>query len=208
MGDHSAVLVRDAMATPPVTVLEDTDIKQATELLARHAITAMPVLDHGGRLVGVISEADVLQDAYLGEDPIRDVSSRLTAGPRRVLVGDVMNRHPISVPADASLAEATELMLATTVKSLPVTEHGRVIGMLSRRDMVERLARPDELVEAEIDELLRRSGKEWTVEVADGVAWLEGPVTEADHEFASGLVGHVCGVVGIYVRGTIRAGRP
>lgn len=203
MSDHT-MLVRDVMSTPPVTVGTGTGIKEATQLLARHAITALPVLDRSGALVGVISEADVLQDAYLGENPIQEVSLRTSAGPRGIRVADVMNRHPVSVPADATVTEAVDLMIGTTVKSLPVVDHGRVVGVLSRRDLVRELARPDELVEAEVDDVLRRSGYAWSAEVDDGVVWLDGPATDAERALARELVARVRGVVGIYLRASVR----
>jgi CBS domain-containing protein len=113
-------LVRDVMSSPAVTVSTDTGLKDATRLLARHGITALPVLDPSGALVGVISEADVLQVAYLGEDPIQIVPARAAPERRPVLVGEVMSRHPVAVSADTSVAEAVDLMIGTTVKSLPV----------------------------------------------------------------------------------------
>jgi CBS domain-containing protein len=200
-------LVRDVMSSPAVTVSTDTGLKDATRLLARHGITALPVLDPSGALVGVISEADVLQVAYLGEDPIQIVPARAAPERRPVLVGEVMSRHPVAVSADTSVAEAVDLMIGTTVKSLPVVEHGHVVGVVSRRDLVRELARPDELVEAEIDELVRRSGNVWSVEVDDGIVWIDGPETEAEVLLADQLVRRVRGVVGVRLRTARRESR-
>jgi len=205
VGTVGAELVRDMMSSPAVTVGIDTGIKDATQLLARHAITALPVLDSSGALIGVISEADVLQDAYLGDNPLQDPPARTAAGPRPIRVADVMSRHPVSVPADATVAEAVDLMIGTTVKSLPVLDHGRVVGVLSRRDLVRELARPDELVEAEIDDVVRRSGNVWSVEVDDGIAWIDGPESDAERALAQELVARVHGVVAIRVRAPRRS---
>jgi predicted aspartyl protease len=82
-----------------------------------------------------------------------------------------------------------------------------VVGVVSRRDLVRELARPDELVEAEIDELVRRSGNVWSVEVDDGIVWIDGPETEAEVLLADQLVRRVRGVVGVRLRTARRESR-
>jgi CBS domain-containing protein len=101
------------------------------------------------------------------------------------------------VGADADLADAAALLVDTQVKSLPVVEHGRIVGVVSRSDVIAVLARRDPLIEAEIDDLLRSAEVECFVEVVDGVVRLNGPTDERTREIARVLASTVPGVVGV-----------
>ena len=150
------MLVRDVMTTHAVTVRPDARVKQAIELLDDHQITAMPVVDGDGRLVGVVSEADVLRDALLPDRRAHEIPSHAEGRTKVLTVGDVMTRLPMSVTANADLAAAASVLVDTAIKSLPVVDgDGRVVGIVSRRDVIAVLAKRDPLIEAEVDELLR-----------------------------------------------------
>ena len=142
-------------------------------LLDDHEITAMPVVDGAGHLVGVVSEADVLRDAVPADRRVHERLVEITAPPVHLPVTDVMTHLPVSVSPDDDVAEAVELLVDTQIKSLPVVQFGRVVGMISRRDIIAVLARQDDLIEAEVDEALRQAGVECTVEVTDGVVHLQ-----------------------------------
>lgn len=191
------MLVREVMSSPVVSVAPATTIKQAVELLAEHAITAMPVLGDRGELVGVISEADVLLEALLPDPRAHDRPVEITSGPAMRRVGEVMNRQVLTVSPRDDIADAADLMVSTAVKSLPVLDGDRVVGMVSRRDLVQVLARQDPQIEAAVDELARSAGYDWTVEVSDGVATIDGPAREDEFAIARVLVASVPGVVGI-----------
>jgi predicted transcriptional regulator len=191
------MLVRELMSTPAVTVRPDASIKEAARRLTEHGITAMPVVDGSGALLGVISEADVIRDAVLPDQRAHERPVHLADGPYGTRVRDVMSHFPLSVRTDADLAAAAELMTGTAVKSLPVVERGVVVGMISRRDIVAVLARSDQRIEGEVDELLRSAGLDVSVEVVDGVVVLDGPEETHQQEMARVLVGTVQGVVGV-----------
>jgi CBS domain-containing protein len=191
------VFVRDVMTTKVVSVAPEATLKQAVQLLAEHDITAMPVLDERGELVGVLSEADVLLDSFLPDPRAHETPVHLRGGPALVRVVEVMSRHVLTVPAGADLAEAADLMVSTVAKSLPVVEDNRVVGMLSRRDLIAVLARRDDVIAAAVDDLVRTSGHDWVTEVADGVVTVEGPEEAADVDLAAVLVATVPGVVGV-----------
>jgi CBS domain-containing protein len=123
------MLVREVMTSPAVTVGPGTSVRDAIGLLDRFQITSLPVVDDDGRPVGVVSEADLLREA-LG------LSGHDT-------VGEVMTCEVLSVSADGDTMDAFAVMDGTAVKSLPVLLHGRVVGVLSRRDLVSALARGD-----------------------------------------------------------------
>ena len=149
------MLVRDVMTTQVVTVRPELHVKAAIELLDAHRITAMPVVDDDDLLVGVVSEADVLRGAVLPDRRAHEIPVRVDGRTGPLTVGDVMTREVMSVTADADLAAAASVLVETHVKSLPVVDHGRVVGMVSRRDVIAVLARRDPLIAAEVDGLLR-----------------------------------------------------
>lgn len=191
------MLVRDVMTSPAITVRDTAAVKDATILLDRHAIAALPVVDHDGRLVGVVSEADVIRDLVLPDQRVRENLVTMDDQPRVSRVVDVMSAHVLTATSDTELAEAVELITSTAVKSLPVVDAGRLVGMVSRRDVVHQLARADEVIEAQVDDLVRQVGRDWLVDVADGIVAIDGTEDEADRRLARALAGSVAGVVGV-----------
>jgi CBS domain-containing protein len=191
------MLVRDVMTTEVVTVEPGTSVKRATELLDQHSVTSLPVVDEQDRLVGVLSEADVLRESLLPDRRRHQIPSQVSGRTVPVRVRDVMSTLPMSIGVEADLAEAAELLVDTEVKSLPVVEHDRLVGVVSRRDVVAVLARRDPMIEAEVDDLLRTADVECLVEVIDGVVRLEGPSDDHSREIARVLAGTVPGVVGV-----------
>jgi CBS domain-containing protein len=204
------MLVREVMTYPVVTVHPNTTVKEATVTLDEHQVTAMPVVDREGRLVGVVSEADVIRDSLLPDRRAHEIPVRYSGMPTGLEVADVMTHLPLCIGPDDDLADAVELLVSTQVKSLPVVDHDAVVGMVSRRDVIAVLARHDGLIEAEIDELLRAGDVECQVEVADGVVHLRGTADPRVREIAGVLAGSVPGVVavGFDDEGGTRALRP
>jgi len=191
------MLVREVMTEPAVTVAPETSVKQAVLLLDRHQITAMPVVDDEGHLVGVVSEADVLRDVLPTDRRVHELLVEITAPIVQLRVTDVMTHLPVSVSPDDDLAEAVELLVGTQVKSLPVVGFGRVVGMVSRRDVIAVLAHRDELIEAEVDEELRQAGVECMVEVEDGVVRLRDADGPDALRIAQVIASRVPGVIGV-----------
>ena len=195
------MLVREVMTSPAVTVGRGTPLKQAIRLLDEHQITAMPVLDEDGHLVGVVSEADVLRDALMPDRRTHEIPVAIEGRTKVLTVEDVMTHLPMSVTADADLSVAASVLVDTAIKSLPVVDGDRVVGMVSRRDVIAVLAKRDPLIEAEVDELLRSAEVECDVEVVDGLVHLEGPTEPHAREIARVLAASVPGVVGVSFRG-------
>jgi CBS domain-containing protein len=192
------MLVKEIMSAPVVTVGPRTTLRDAAQLLDRHSVTALPVMD-GAHLVGVVSEADVIRESVLPDPRAHELPVDLTPSTGPTCVADVMRTHALTVPPDAELGVAVDLLTSTAVTSLPVVDHGHVVEVVSRRDVIRVLARQDELVEAEIDDLVRSAGEDWTVTVDGGVVTVEGPVTEAESRLAQLLVSTVPGVVGVKI---------
>jgi CBS domain-containing protein len=193
------MLVREVMTRQPITVTPDTSAKEALRLLDRHSVTSMPVVNVDGEVVGVVSEADLLRDALPPDSrthllPVSDDRQHHAQH-----VEDVMTRHPITVRADLDLAQATELIISTAVKSVPVVEGPRLVGMVSRRDVVHALARSDADIAGHLDELYRSLGVDWLVEVQDGDVTVDGPVDAKDRALAETAAGTVPGVMSVTI---------
>ena len=191
------MLVREVMTSPAVTVPRSASVKEAIELLELHSITAMPVVDKSGRLLGIVSEADLIREMVVPDQRASELPVRPAGPALRARVTDVMSNHALTVTSDTDLAKAAELMTSTVVKSLPVVDGDVVVGVISRRDIIRLLSRQDQRIEAEVDELLRQAGQDWLVDVVDGIACVEGPADEKQRELARVLVCTVPGVVGV-----------
>lgn len=193
------MLVRDVMTSPAITVAPSTSVKQGLQLLDRHQVTSLPVVAADGHLLGIVSEADLLHDAVRHDDRTHLIPHEQVQHPAR-LVEDVMSTLSMTVAPDSDLSEAVELMTGTAVKSLPVVEKGRVVGVVSRSDIVHLLARNDEQICAEIDDLLRSAELDYVVDVEDGQAVLDGSQDPHKRRVAEVIAGSVQGVLTVRFR--------
>jgi CBS domain-containing protein len=196
--------VGDVMTHDVVTVREATPYKEVVETLAEHAVSAVPVVAEDGRVVGIVSEADLLHKMeFAGLEPhvhLLERKRRRTARTKASAdtAGDLMTRPVVGIGARESLTTAAKLMDAERVKRLPVVdEHGRLVGILSRRDLLRVYLREDGAIRREVSEdvLLRSLWIEpgtVSVEVERGVVTLAGTV---DRRSTVPLVVHVVGAV-------------
>ena len=196
------MLVEDAMTADAVTVTPATTIKHALELLDRHRVTSMPVVE-GHRLCGVVSEADLIRD-LVAHDPRSQLRPVVAAPDQPTCVADVMSRHPVTVRPDTDLAVAVALLTSATIKSVPVVDdEGHVRGVLSRSDVVRRFARADETIAQEVRAALTSVDLDgWSVDVHDGVVEVRAAdgADGADPDgaaLARVMASHVPGVVGV-----------
>lgn len=193
------MLVREAMAREPVTTTPGTSIKHALAALSDHHITAMPVVDGQGELLGIVSEADLIQDVF-PLDP-RALERPITIVPLHPasVVEDVYTRAVATVAPDDDVANAVEVMRSTGAKSLPVVDAGRrVVGMVSRSAVVRALARDDETIASDVTVLLASVGHhDWAVEVEDGAVRVTGPADPGQVALAHMLADTVAGVVSV-----------
>jgi len=151
--------VEQVMSRPPVTVRADTTVRTALRLLAGSRITMLPVVDPEDRMVGVVSEVDLVR------------------GRVQAIVGEVMSRRAVHFAPDTDLMEVARVVGTTDLKSFPVTDaEDRVVGVVSRSDLVRMLARDDDLLREEIGDALSLAGlRGWRVAVHNGVAELSHP---------------------------------
>lgn len=128
---NTPLRVREHMTTDLVTITPDTEIMRAVYLLVEHDISGLPVVDEGGSLVGMLTERDCIETAiqagYFDE-----------AGGR---VRDFMSSPVETAGADDSLMDIAERLSKSTHRRFPVVEDGRLIGLISRRDVLEALRR-------------------------------------------------------------------
>jgi len=190
--------VKDLMTTPVVTLRPGTPIKEAAALLVRHGISGAPVVDDHEQLIGIVSESDLMA-LETSPDPrsrILPQRWRRIRVPRRV--EQVMTREVVSLPEGADVSDAARLMLERRVKRIPVVEAGRVVGIVSRRDVLRLLARSDAEIRAEIGELLDDEilmlGR-FEAEVEGGLVTLSGPPDPRARRLAELLARSVGGVV-------------
>jgi CBS domain-containing protein len=204
------VRTKDVMSSPVVTVTSTMRLKEVATLLVRCGFNAVPVVDEG-KLVGIVSEADLVpletvadrRAHHLPPGPPVWQQGRTQRGevepeiPPRT-AGEVMAREVRTLPEDADAADAARLMLAHGIKSVPIVCGQRVVGIVSRRDLLKVLARSDQAIAADVERLLAEELGELRphTRVADGVVTLSGgdPVTQ---ELAGMLASTVPGVLAV-----------
>ncbi|MFD6175985.1 MULTISPECIES: CBS domain-containing protein [unclassified Isoptericola] len=155
------MLAADIMTTAVDTIRPDALADDALRILGTHAITALPVVDDRGRLVGIVSEGDLLAGG-VARDPrstLRRDDGVAAALPLPVVrVGDLMTRPVVTAVPNQDVASLVGAMLARGIHSVPVVLGARVVGMLSRSDVVRALARTDAQIAADVTAQLRGAG--------------------------------------------------
>jgi CBS domain-containing protein len=202
--------VRDVMTADVVTADRNMSYKQAAKLLTGQRVNAIPVVAKGGRVVGVVSEADVLRKAerrpWRRGGGLSGRARRDRAKARARTAGQLMTSPAITISPDASLSAAARLMNAHRIRRLPVVNaEGDLVGIVSRRDLMKVFLRTDEDITAEVSGVLAQILPEYagqvTVGVSDGVVTLDGALDDQDLiPVAVGLASGVDGVVAVVNR--------
>lgn len=195
------MLVREVMTSEPVTVRSDTSVKDALALLNQYSITTLPVVSADAELVGVLSEADLLVGRVLPDARASMIPHTAEAGDdARETVGSLMTSLALTVTEETDVAEVTKVMTATGVKSLPVVDaRRRVVGVVSRRDIVRTMTRSDTEIEQELAALFSSLELDWRVEVDEGHVRVTGPLEAKDRSLALSAVSTVAGVVDVRI---------
>jgi CBS domain-containing protein len=199
--------VRDIM-TRPVFTLQPTDpVEGAAALLADRGITAAPVVDDRNRLVGIVSEGDLLR-GRVPEDPTAHL--RVAPKPpshRPHLVAEVMTREVVTAWPLEDVADVARTMLDRDVRSVPVLDGGHVVGIVSRRDLLRSVLRTDDVLAHEVQQRLDAyagGAPRWTATVTDGVVRVDGSLDdEAERRVVEILARTVPGVATVEVRATV-----
>ncbi|MEU3344678.1 CBS domain-containing protein [Streptomyces sp. NPDC006700] len=201
-------IVSDVMTHTVVAVGRDAPFKEIINLMAQWKVSALPVLEGEGRVIGVVSEADLLpKEEFRDSDPDRFTQLRRLpdlAKAGAVTAGELMTSPAVTVHSDATLAEAARIMAQRRVKRLPVVTGGGLLeGMVSRGDLLKVFMRPDDDLAEEIRReivsyLFPAPLEPVRVDVVDGVVTLTGRIRDTSLvPVAARLVRAVEGVVDV-----------
>jgi CBS domain-containing protein len=185
----SPYVVSDVMTHSVAAVGRDASFKDIVKLMEQWKVSALPVLEGEGRVVGVVSEADLLpKEEFRDSDPDRQTQlDRMPdlAKAGAVTAGELMTAPAITVHSGSTLAQAARIMAQRGVKLLPVvSEEGLLEGVVSRADLLKVFLRPDNDIADEIrrdivDVLFPDPVEPVHVMVTEGVVTLTGKVPDA-----------------------------
>ena len=187
--------VVDLMTTEVIAVSRDTGLREAARLMFRNRVSGLPITEPDGTLIGSITEADFLRLEVERQEGARD---------QVATVGEVMSIGVVTIRPEMEIYEAAKIMAVQEVKRLPVVDDdNRLLGVISRADIVSIFTRPDDVIEDEIrEDLLRRvlfiDPDELGVSVTNGVVALSGEVgTRAEASMLEELTNRLDGVFGV-----------
>jgi CBS domain-containing protein len=175
--------VKDVMSTHVIAVRKDAPYKDMAAMLREQRVSAFPVIDDDKRVVGIVSEADLLAKEALGGDTPEALLSRQERVRKQVnarTAGDLMTKPPVTIGPDEPVTHAARLMFDQGVKRLPViSDDGTLIGIVSRADVLSVYNRPDaDLQRQVIQDLMLGTflfdPDRFTVAVKDGIVTIEG----------------------------------
>lgn len=207
---ESTVRIEDVMTRDVVSVTPETPLKDVAAALVERGISGLPVCNADGMVVGVLSEADLL--VKQGGSPERSgglfawlvetASAPDLAKLRAHSAGEAMTAPAVTVESDSPVSEAARTMVSLGVNRLPVVEDGRLVGIVTRADLVRLFTRSDEEIARDIrQDVIKRlwiAPERVEVEVARGEVVLRGEVdTEVEAELLVKRIPLVAGVVGV-----------
>lgn len=160
----------DIMTREVVAVAPDTPVREVAQLMVDHHISGVPVIEHG-KLVGIISENDLLRRVEIGTEKTRSRWLQFLTSDDTLLAEyvrtrgrqarDVMSTDVVTVPPDAPIATIAEIMASRHIKRLPIVQGGKVVGSVSRANLVQALAtiapappEPDRMDDAKIHDAM------------------------------------------------------
>lgn len=214
--------VGSVMTTEVVRAEYGTPFKEVARLLRDHRISGLPVVDDDEKVIGVISETDLMVRQAQTPDPYepkkRFSLDRLTrAGRERAVkarartAGQLMTQPPVTAHADDTIVEAARTMAQHHIERLPVLdEEHRLVGIVTRRDLLQVFLRPDADIRAEVvDEVLVRAlwllPRSIAVSVTEGVVTLMGQMErKSETEIAVSMTRQIDGVVAVVDKLTYR----
>ncbi len=206
--------VRDVMTHSVLSVRREAPLKEVALVLVDHRISGVPVVDVDGAVLGVVSEADLLMKEQ-GADAVRHRPLARFLGESResrtqlaklaaVTAGEAMTAPAVTIESGRRISEAAALMIARRVNRLPVVDDGRLVGIVTRADLVRAYVRSDdELARTIRDDVLLRilwlDPSVFTVVVTDGVASISGRVERrSTAEMVEQAVSMVPGIMDVH----------
>lgn len=201
---------REFMSTPVVSVHPEATFKEVVEQMTAHHVSGVPVIDHRDALVGIISESDVLTKAEYGQPgsgllSLLDHLARATGSAHKLsarTAAELMTAPVITAGPEASFRELLHLMTVHDVNRIPIVEGGRVIGIVTRADLLGAMARSDEAISEEARWRLLHDlwidPEMLEISTRDGVVMVSGEVgTRSEAELVKRWVARVEGAVDV-----------
>jgi CBS domain-containing protein len=200
--------VRDVMTTSVITVRGDTPFKELAAVLASSRVSGIPVIDQAGKVIGVVSETDMLiKEADQAGHPASFAGLRRSRDREKaagVTAAELMTSPPVTTGPDEPVQHAAFLMYDRAVSRLPVVDQaGHLVGIISQADVLRVFSRPDEEIRRDVTDRLTGQGfpvdpERLQVTVQDGIVTLSGrPETgRADRDIIE-VVRNIDGVVAV-----------
>jgi CBS domain-containing protein len=210
------------MTRPVITVTPETTIVEAANTMLQRHVSGLPVTDAAGKLVGIVSEGDFIRRSEIGTQRQRSRFLKFILGPGKAAsdfvhehgrkVAEIMTPQPLTITEDTALEEIVELMEKNNVKRLPVTRGDKIVGIVSRANLLQAVASlareiPDPT--ADDDHIRNRvidaiEKNDWcpfglSVIVRNGIVHLSGVITEERSRKAAVVAAeNVTGVVRVH----------
>ncbi|HEU6443778.1 MAG TPA: CBS domain-containing protein [Gaiellaceae bacterium] len=201
--------VRELMYKDVIAVAPETTLKEVASLLVEHRISGVPVVDESRRVLGVVSEADIVLQEQATRPGSRLLDWLLGGGmfDRGKLAArtaeEAMSSPPITIGAEKEVFQAARLMTEQEIKRLPVVDaEGTLVGIVTRSDLVRAFARPDDELAREIEDLMHRTllivDEDVQIDVREGAVHLAGELERrSDAELLSRIAARIPGVVSV-----------
>ncbi len=219
------VRVRDLMSTDPISVEPTATVKDIAQILLDHDIRSVPVVDIGDQLIGMVGEADLVcregfpnvrSHSLAGwvESAIAEHHHHWTERTQGLTAGEIMTTDLVTCEPDDFVSVVARRMVLRGVRSVPVIEGGRLVGILSRHDVLRLFNRPDSEVRRNVAAYLASpvwAPENHTIEpeVRDGVVVLRGSVCfPSDARFVCSVLGHIPGVTEVVNHLTVKYTEP
>jgi CBS domain-containing protein len=169
---------RDIMTSPAHVIRQNATVVSAAELMTAKSVTALPVVDADGQLVGMVSESDLLWHR-VPADPTTHAGRHPDTEPdhRPATVAEIMSAYPLVTTPGADIADVADAMLQHDVRSMPVLDDRAVVGVFSRRDIIRAVVRGDDVLAREVQHRLDEYAggeRRWTAAVEDAVVTVTG----------------------------------
>jgi CBS domain-containing protein len=204
---------RELMSTPVVVVRPEATVKEVAERMVANRVSGVPVVDRSDHLVGIISESDLVSKLEYGEKGqgllgLLDHLAHAAGADRKLhakTAAELMTPLVITAAPEASVRELTHLMASHAVNRIPIVESGRVIGIVTRADVLRTLIRPDSAVTEDVrfrllhDLWIDPTGL--TISTRDGIVTIAGEVpTRSEAELVRHWTATTEGVVDVDAR--------
>ncbi|SES21201.1 CBS domain-containing protein [Actinokineospora terrae] len=185
----------DVMTSPVVTVTPSTTVKHAAELLDSRGFTTLPVVSDDGRLLGVVTEADIVRDRFPRDPRFRHLHPAEAPPPNTV--AGIMTTPAPSADAGTDIADLVAAMRDNALRALPIVAGDRLVGITTRSDLLHLLTRDDKALATALRHRLTLYGDptRWTVDVTDGTATITDTHDDpTDHHVAEVLATSIPGI--------------